>query len=81
MRGALIGAFVLQASGSAQAGLTLCNDGGSKATVAIAYAVGETWTSEGWWGIAPGECAEVQSGDLTRRHSYYTPVRRRRFCR
>lgn len=71
MRAGLIGCLVLLA-GQAEAGLTLCNDGGSRASVAIAYAADGVWTSEGWWGIDPGACTVVQAGDLRQRHYYYT---------
>jgi uncharacterized membrane protein len=59
-------------SGQAEAGLTLCNDGAARASIAIAYADDGVWTSEGWWGIEPGACAVVQAGDLRQRHFYYT---------
>ena len=71
MRAGWIGAFMLVA-GQADAGLTLCNDREERASVAIAYATDDVWTSEGWWGIEPGACAVVQSGDLKQRHYYYT---------
>lgn len=71
MRAGLIAGLVLMA-GQAEAGLTLCNDGGDRASVAIAYAAEGVWTSEGWWGIEPGACAVVQAGDLQQQHYYYT---------
>lgn len=70
-----VGMFVLAVvavAGPAEAGLTLCNDGAARASVAVAYADGESWTTEGWWGIEPGACAVVQAGALTQRHYYYT---------
>lgn len=71
MRAGLIVGLVLL-SGQAEAGLTLCNDGAARASVAIAYAADGVWTSEGWWGIEPGACAVAQAGDLQQRHYYYT---------
>jgi uncharacterized membrane protein len=71
MRAGLVVGLVLL-SGEAEAGLTLCNDGVERASVAIAYAADGTWTSEGWWGIEPGACAVVQAGDLRQQHFYFT---------
>ena len=69
------GVFVLVGlglGGPAEAGLTLCNDAATPASVAIAYAAEGGWTTEGWWGIESGACAVVQAGALTQRHYYYT---------
>ncbi len=71
MRVGLIGCLVLLA-GQAEAGLTLCNDGAARASVAIAYAADGVWTTEGWWGVEPGACTVVQAGDLRQRHYYYS---------
>ena len=77
MRAGWIGAALLLAqqvgtAGQADAGLTLCNDAGDPALVAIAYTDNGDWVSEGWWRIAAGSCAVVQAGPLTRQHYYYT---------
>lgn len=71
MRAVWAGLLVL-AAGQAEAGLTLCNDAGTRASVAVAYAADGVWTTEGWWGIDPGACTVVLAGDLKQRHYYYT---------
>jgi uncharacterized membrane protein len=71
MRAVWAGLFVL-AAGQAEAGLTLCNDAATRASVAIAYAADGVWTTEGWWGIDPGACTVVLGGDLTQRNYYYS---------
>ncbi len=72
MRAGVFALAVVVLAGPAQAGLTLCNDGAARASVAIAYADKGGWTSEGWWGIEPGACAVVQAGALAQRHYYYS---------
>jgi uncharacterized membrane protein len=70
--GVLTGAVVLLAgAGAAQAGLTICNDTGERRSVSVGYKSGDAWVSEGWWTIAPGDCAEPIKGDLTNRYYYY----------
>jgi uncharacterized membrane protein len=53
------------------AGLSFCNDSDIRATVAIGYKGDDGWTSEGWWGVDPGQCREVVSGDLPKRYYYW----------
>jgi len=55
----------------ALAGLEICNDSRTRQSVAIGHMVGGVWTSEGWWNIAPGACAEPVGGDLANRYYYY----------
>jgi uncharacterized membrane protein len=61
---------------AAQAALSFCN----RAPVAIETALGyrdeannrtESWISEGWWRIEPGQCARVYSQPLTQRFYFY----------
>lgn len=40
----------------AAAELRFCNDTNFNASIAIGYLAGDKWTSEGWWGAAPGQC-------------------------
>ncbi len=68
---ALGAALWLSLPGAAQAGLEICNDTGALQSVAIGYKGDTDWTSEGWWNIAPQDCALVLAGDLTRRYYYY----------
>ncbi len=59
------------AASPAVAGLEICNDTGQDQSVAIGHMVDGTWTSEGWWNIDAGDCAEPVSGDLQNRYYYY----------
>lgn len=64
---ALIGAAALPA----RAELIVCNETAARHSVAIAYADGPVWVSEGWWNIAAGACKTVVSGALRNRYYYY----------
>jgi uncharacterized membrane protein len=74
--------------GPAFAGLTICNESDIRATVAIGYKGDKGWTSEGWWGVEPGDCREVVKGDLPKRYYYWRattkkgpfPEGKYRFC-
>ena len=50
--------------------LTLCNDTPAAQTVAIGYKGEEGWTSQGWWTVSAGDCAEVVQGALGQRFYY-----------
>jgi uncharacterized membrane protein len=61
-------------------GLTICNGYSSEVTVAIGYpnsnqcANAGGWIKQGWWNIAPGQCAYVYGGslkDVNRYWAYY----------
>ena len=68
----LSAAFCLAFAPQAQAGLSVCNDIGARASVAIGYKADDgRWTSEGWWVVEPGECARVIGGDLPKRYYYW----------
>lgn len=58
-------------AGGAQAGLEICNKTELLQSISIGYKGDTDWTSEGWWNIEPGECAQVVAGDLTKRFYYY----------
>lgn len=53
------------------AGFEVCNETPHRATVAIGYKDDGTWTSEGWWGVDPGDCRTVISADLNRKFLYW----------
>ncbi len=55
----------------AQAELQICNETEYTQSVSIGYKGAEDWTSEGWWNIAPGDCATPVTGDLKNRFYYY----------
>src|ERR1700679_925536 len=62
-------AAVLLAS-PAQAALTVCNKAGHPARVALGRFDGRDWASQGWWLLAPGQCADVVTGKLDARYYY-----------
>lgn len=69
-----LGACMIAAAlpGAAVAGLKVCNEATERQSVAIGYeAPGGIWTSEGWWGLDPGECKTVMSRPLGRQFFYY----------
>lgn len=55
----------------ASAGFSICNDAGVPITVAIGWRENNAWSSEGWWNIAPRQCATPLSGPLQNRQYYY----------
>jgi uncharacterized membrane protein len=54
----------------AQAALTVCNKAGHPARVALGRFDGRDWASQGWWLLAPGQCADVVTGKLDARYYY-----------
>lgn len=67
----LAAAALLCLAAPAFADLRFCNQTGSNVSIAIGYKDGETWTSEGWWTAAPGDCTTPVAGDLQKRYYYY----------
>ena len=59
------------APGMALASLEICNATETEQSVAIGHMVDGTWTSEGWWNIGAGECADVLTAPLDNRYYYY----------
>ena len=55
----------------ALADLEFCNETGATVSIAIGYKDGDSWTSEGWWNPAPGDCVTPAAGALTHRYYYY----------
>lgn len=59
-------------SGPVLAGIEVCNDTDTRRSVALGYeALGGVWTSEGWWGIDPGDCKMLLSDWTPRSAIYY----------
>ena len=55
----------------ARADFRLCNNSGSRVSVALAYTDGETWISEGWWNLkAGGGCETLVRGPLVAEFYY-----------
>lgn len=61
---------------SALAGLEFCNNTDQTVSIAIGYANGETWTSEGWWVAEPGNCVSPVKGDLPLSFYYWRATAR-----
>lgn len=55
---------------AALAGFEVCNDSEARQSIAIGYKSGDTWVSEGWWIVEPGDCSEPVKGDLKNRYYY-----------
>jgi uncharacterized membrane protein len=58
----------------AEAGLKVCNKAKHPAKVALGRFDGRDWSSEGWWTVAPGGCAEVVGKPLDARYYYLYAV-------
>jgi uncharacterized membrane protein len=58
---------------SAEGGLEVCNQTNVNRWLAIGYFDGsnESWTSEGWWELEPGDCTTPVEGALTQQYYYY----------
>jgi len=54
----------------ARADFRLCNNSGSRVSVALAYTDGETWISEGWWNLKPSGCETLVRGALAAEYYY-----------
>lgn len=65
----LLPAALLAAPAAAE--LSFCNDTPVTLSVAIGYATGDTWTSEGWWRIEPVSCTAIIEEDLDLRYYYW----------
>lgn len=62
--------LALQVPDAARAGLQVCNDTGANQSVAVGYEAEGKLVSQGWWNLAPTQCAETIEGDLTHRYYY-----------
>ena len=52
-------------------GLRVCNETEEAQEVSVGYQGDEDWTSEGWWRLEPGECANTIDGPLKHQYYYY----------
>ncbi len=68
---ALAAIFALCSVATAHAGLEACNRMNVNVSVSIGYKDGDSWASEGWWTIAPGDCSTMLAGDLKNRYYYW----------
>jgi uncharacterized membrane protein len=58
----------------AHADFRLCNNTASRIGIAVGYKENESWTTEGWWNIAPRACETVLRGGLIARFYYIYAV-------
>lgn len=54
----------------ARADFRLCNNTGTRVSVAIAYTDGKNWLSEGWWNLRPTNCETLLRGPLAAQFYY-----------
>jgi uncharacterized membrane protein len=62
--------LALLAAGPASADLRMCNNTGSRVSVALAYTDGQGWVSEGWWNLKSLDCATLLRGALAAQYYY-----------
>lgn len=62
-----------EAPATAEGGLEVCNQTNVNRWLAIGYydEPKESWTSEGWWELEPGDCTTPVEGALTQQFYYY----------
>ena len=70
MRTVLAILAMLAVSPAAEAGLTVCNKTPHATRVALGRFDGATWSSAGWWSIAPKSCDMLIGGTLDSRYYY-----------
>jgi uncharacterized membrane protein len=71
---ALLLAMSAFTSEPARADFRLCNNTSSRVGIAIGYKENESWTTEGWWNVAPRNCETILKGGLVARFYYIYAV-------
>lgn len=66
----VLGIAFLGSNTRASANFNVCNPTQEPVAVAIGYSDGDGWISEGWWAIAPQDCAAILQGELTAQYYY-----------
>lgn len=67
----LLPAMLLLTAGPALAGFKVCNKTALPVRAAIGRFDGTRWSSQGWWTVGPGNCAELLTGPLQARYYYF----------
>jgi uncharacterized membrane protein len=62
--------IVITTPALAHADFRVCNRTQSRVGVAVGYKDGESWSTEGWWNIAPSSCETLMRGPLVARFYY-----------
>jgi uncharacterized membrane protein len=65
---------LLLAAQPALADFRVCNTTRVMANLAVGHAAGDDFATEGWWTVAPGDCATPVRGALTGRYLYVYAV-------
>ena len=65
---------LLLASAPARADFRVCNTTRVMANLAVGHVVGDDYVTEGWWTVAPGDCATPIHDALTGRFVYIYAV-------
>jgi len=63
-------AMLLLNAGPAAAAFKVCNKTALPVRAAIGRFDGTKWSSQGWWTVGPGACAELLTGPLQARYYY-----------
>ena len=66
----LLGAALALLPSLAQADFRLCNNTGSRISIALAYTGGNSWTTEGWWNLKASVCETLLRGPLAAEFYY-----------
>jgi uncharacterized membrane protein len=72
--GALVAVAATLVSQPAAADFRLCNNTTSRVGIALGYKENESWTTEGWWNLAPRSCETLMRGALVARFYYIYAV-------
>lgn len=62
------------AAAPAEAKFRVCNKTDHAVAIAVGHMRGRAWTSEGWWNVKAGGCADILRGALNARYYYLRGV-------
>jgi uncharacterized membrane protein len=70
----VLAAFAFLGAEPAAAKFRVCNKTDHPVSIAIGHLQGKGWASEGWWRVAPQDCADILQGALNARYYYLRGV-------
>ena len=76
VRRAPLALILILLASPAEAALGVCNKTGHATDVALGYYDGKTWSSQGWWTVPAGQCAQLVKDSLPARYYYLYAVQR-----